>query len=100
MRVNRIQFDAIKLTWETVKISTAMLFSDRQLDEVEISQDIETGEIVFEPVIKLTPKDKLKIKLDKLEDQGRDFLEREEYILFQEVKELYEIFKNEYDRLK
>ena len=47
----------------------------------------------------ITPKDKIKEKLDALEVQGNKLLEQEKYELFIELKEIYEKYKQEYDRL-
>ena len=47
----------------------------------------------------VTPKDKIKEKLDALEIQGNKLLEQEKYELFIELKEIYEKYKQEYDRL-
>lgn len=47
----------------------------------------------------ITPKDKIKEKLDALEIQGNKLLEQEKYELFIELKEIYEKYKQEYDRL-
>jgi hypothetical protein len=37
--------------------------------------------------------------MDSIEDQGRKLLEQEKYELFAELKEIYEKYKQEYDRL-
>lgn len=37
--------------------------------------------------------------MDALEEQGRKLLNQEKYELFAELKEIYEKYKQEYDRL-
>ena len=47
----------------------------------------------------LTPKEQIKNKLNALEEQGNKLLAEEKYELFAELKEIYEKYKQEYDRL-
>ena len=37
--------------------------------------------------------------MDSIQEQGRKLLEEEKYELFAELKEIYEKYKQEYDRL-
>ena len=68
----------------------------------EVTEEVQQVEFMYDAfgnARTITPKDKLKEKLDALEIQGNKLLEQEKYELFIELKEIYEKYKQEYDRL-
>lgn len=106
MKVNKITFDKINARWNIMKMTSAYINAEKILIQQTAfdSSPIDATEISF--VMdefgnsrQLTPKELLKIKLDAFELQGTKLLEQEKYELFAELKELYEKYKQEYDRL-
>jgi len=106
MKVNKITFDKINARWNIMEMTAAYINAEKILTQQEtFDQDQDhTTEISF--VMddfgnsrQLTPKEVLKIKLDAFELQGAKLLKEEKYELFTELKELYEKYKQEYDRL-
>jgi len=106
MKANKITFDKINARWNIMKMTSAYINAEKILiQQSTFDQDQDnTTEISF--VMddfgnsrQLTPKEVLKIKLDAFELQGAKLLEEEKYELFAELKELYEKYKQEYDRL-
>jgi len=119
MKANRILFDKLKQQWDIIKMKAAYIEAEKTLiteaqQEVEWTGSLKTIE-VFDPMTpeefhqyqtdgfgnikNITPKDLIKQKMDALEKQGRKLLEEEKYELFAELKEIYEKYKQEYDRL-
>ena len=92
--------------------SSALLAEQHIMNNMALGVDITKASEVVEEVEQvkfmydgfgnartITPKDKIKEKLDALEIQGNKLLEQEKYELFIELKEIYEKYKQEYDRL-
>lgn len=88
--------------------SSALLAEQHIMNNMALGVNITGASEVAEEVIMydgfgnartITPKDKIKEKLDALEIQGNKLLEQEKYELFIELKEIYEKYKQEYDRL-
>jgi len=119
MKVNRMLFDKIKLQWDITKMKSAYIDAERTImAEVQQGHDL-TGSLkvieTFEPMTaeefhqyqtdgfgnikNITPKELIKQKMDSIQEQGRKLLEEEKYELFAELKEIYEKYKQEYDRL-
>jgi hypothetical protein len=113
MKVNKITFSQIKLKWEIQQMTSAYIHAEQHIikklaDGIDITgvsevteevQQIEFMYDAFGNAKTITPKDKIKEKLDALEIQGNKLLEQEKYELFIELKEIYEKYKQEYDRL-
>ena len=110
MKVNRIIFDEIKSQWDIVKMTSAYINAEKILihkasESVETFEPMDTEEFHsyqvdgFGNIKNLTPKDLIKQKMNALEEQGIKLLEEEKYELFTELKEIYEKYKQEYDRL-
>jgi len=106
MKANKITFDKINARWNIMKMTSAYINAEKILiQQSTFDQDQDnTTEISF--VMddfgnsrQLTPKEVLKIKLDAFELQAEKLLEQEKYELLIELKELYEKYKQEYDRL-
>ena len=106
MKANKITFDKINARWNIMKMTSAYINAEKILIQqtvldIETNNDTEISFIMddFGNSRQLTPKELLKIKLDAFELQGAKLLEEEKYELFVELKELYEKYKQEYDRL-
>jgi preprotein translocase subunit SecF len=122
MKVNKITFSQIQLAWHIQQMTSAYIHAEQHIikkladgiditgaSEVDIHpeipglleevQQVEFMYDAFGNARTVTPKDKLKEKLDALEIQGNKLLEQEKYELFIELKEIYEKYKQEYDRL-
>ena len=122
MKVNKITFSQIKLAWHIQQMTSAYIHAEQHIikklaDGIDITgasevdnhpeipglleevQQVEFTYDAFGNARTITPKDKLKEKLDALEIQGNKLLEQEKYELFIELKEIYEKYKQEYDRL-
>ena len=113
MKVNKITFSQIQLAWNIQQMTSAQIHAEQHIikklaDGIDITGASEVDEEVqqvefmydaFGNAKTITPKDKIKEKLDALEIQGNKLLEQEKYELFIELKEIYERYKQEYDRL-
>ena len=113
MKVNKITFSQIKLAWHIQQMTSAYIHAEQHIikklaDGIDITgaseideqaQQVEFMYDAFGNAKTITPKDKIKEKLDALEIQGNKLLEQEKYELFIELKEIYEQYKQEYDRL-
>ena len=118
MKANRTLFSKIQLAWEIRKMTTAYMDAEKYLiQEAANGNDITGMQVVqtFEPMTSeefhqyetdgfgniknITPKELIKQKMDAIEKQGRKLLNEEKYELFAELKEIYEKYKQEYDRL-
>lgn len=118
MKANRTLFSKIQLAWDIRKMTTAYIDAEKYLiQEAANGNDITGIQVVesFEPMTaeqfhqhetdgfgnirNITPKELIKQKMIAIEDQGRKLLEAEKYELFAELKEIYEKYKQEYDRL-
>jgi len=113
MKVNKITFSQIKLKWQIQQMTSAYIHAEQHIikkladgiditgasEVVEEVQQVEFMYDAFGNAKTITPKDKIKEKLDALEIQGNKLLEQEKYELFIELKEIYEKYKQEYDRL-
>jgi hypothetical protein len=101
------------MSWEMSKMTSSALLAEQHImNNMALGVDITKASEVVEEVEQvkfmydgfgnartITPKDKIKEKLDALEIQGNKLLEQEKYELFIELKEIYEKYKQEYDRL-
>jgi hypothetical protein len=101
------------MSWEMSKMTSSALLAEQHImNNMALGVDITKASKVVEEVEQvkfmydgfgnartITPKDKIKEKLDALEIQGNKLLEQEKYELFIELKEIYEKYKQEYDRL-
>jgi len=90
MKVNKITFSQIKLRWQIQQMTSAYIHAEQQIikklaDGIDITGANEIIQEVQQNAKTITPKDKL--------------LEQEKYELFIELKEIYEKYKQEYDRL-
>ncbi len=113
MKVNKITFSQIKLAWHIQQMTSAYIHAEQHIikklaDGIditgasEVTEEVQQVEFMYDAfgnAKTITPKDKLKEKLDALEIQGNKLLEQEKYELFIELKEIYEKYKQEYDRL-
>ena len=109
MKANRTLFSKIQLAWDIRKMTTAYIDAEKYLIQqtaignditgMQIVEDIEFIQDEFGNVRNLTLKELIKNKMNAIEDQGRKLLEAEKYELFTELKEIYEKYKQEYDRL-
>lgn len=113
MKVNKIAFSQIKLAWHIQQMTSAYIHAEQHIikklaDGIditgasEVAEEIQQVEFMYDGfgnAKAVTPKDKIKAKLDALEVQGHKLLEEEKYELFIELKEIYEKYKQEYDRL-
>ena len=112
MKANIIKFDRIKARWDIMKMTSAYIqaekvlinqsLSDQNIFNDEQYQNLSTTTFVMDQFgnsRQLSPKEILKAKLDAFEIQGAKLLEEEKYELFAELKEIYEKYKQEYDRL-
>ena len=59
----------------------------------------EFGNVRYEPTNPLSKKDMLGIQLEQLKEQHQKLLKEEKYELLQELKEIYDKVKKEYDNL-
>lgn len=118
MKVNRITFDRIKAQYEILKMRAAYIAAEKLIIEEQVKGNDITGVYTtasFDPMTpeefhkvatdgfgnirNITPKELIKQKMNALEEQGRKLLEQEKYELFAELKEIYDKYKQEYDRL-
>jgi len=113
MKVNKITFSQVKLAWHIQQMTSAYIHAEQHIikklaDGIditgasEVTEEVQQVEFMYDAfgnARTITPKDKLKEKLDALEIQGNKLLEQEKYELFIELKEIYEKYKQEYDRL-
>ena len=113
MKVNVITFDKLKAQWDIMKMTAAYIAAEHQI--IKQANDNQLGVQVFGPInaeelhnyeidgfgnIKHTSaKELIGEKLNKLEEQGRKLLAEEKYELFAELKQIYDKYKQEYDRL-
>lgn len=113
MKVNKITFSQIKLAWHIQQMTSAYIHAEQHIikklsDGIditgasEVAEEIQQVEFMYDAfgnAKTVTLKDKIKEKLDALEIQGHKLLEQEKYELFIELKEIYEKYKQEYDKL-
>ena len=105
MKVNRMLFDKIKAQWDITKMTSAYINAERILiHQANVSDNNDAEEIAFimdsfGNSRQLTQKELIKQKIEAIEEQGRQLLEEEKYELFAELKEIYEKYKQEYDKL-
>lgn len=117
MKVNRITFDRLKAQYEILKMRAAYIAAEKLIIQESANGNDITGMHInyFEPMTpeefhqyetdgfgnikNITPKELIKQKMDAIEKQGRKLLNEEKYELFAELKEIYEKYKQEYDRL-
>ena len=116
--INRITFDKLKAQFDILKMRSAYIAAERLIiEEGAKGNDITGMQVIqtFEPmspeefneyqvdgfgnIRHSSPKEVILNKMNALEEQGRKLLEEEKYELFIELKELYEKYKQEYDRL-
>ena len=118
MKENKITFDKIKAQWDILKMSSAYIKAEQHIIQEQANGNDITGAstlMQFDPMTpeefhktvtdgfsnirNVIPKELIKNKMDALEEQGRKLLNQEKYELFAELKEIYEKYKQEYDRL-
>ena len=113
MKVNKITFSQIQLAWHIQQMTSAYIHVEQHIikklaDGIditgasEVTEEVQQVEFMYDAfgnARTITPKDKIKEKLDALEIQGNKLLEQEKYELFIELKEINEKYKQEYDRL-
>ena len=118
MKENKITFDKIKAQWDILKMSSAYIKAEQHIIQEQANGNDITGAstlMQFDPMTpeefhkvatdgfgnirNITPKELIKQKMNALEKQGRKLLEQEKYELFAELKEIYDKYKQEYDRL-
>lgn len=113
MKVNIITFDRLKAQWDIMKMTAAYIAAEQQI--IKQANENQLGVQVFGPIsaeelhnyefdgfgnVKHnSAKEIIGKKLDKLEEQGRKLLAEEKYELFAELKQIYDKYKKEYDRL-
>ena len=123
MRANRTRFSKIKLEWELKKMMSAYIGAEQRIitestsgmadgiQAVAWTSDTTTPEQhyhfemdMFGNIRNVDDKEleinKLKDKLDSLEEQGRLALEREDYKSMAALKQTYDILFNKLMRLK
>ena len=115
--INRITFDKLKAKFEILKMRAAYIEAEKLLIQ-EASGTINASDmkiIEFPPMTaeefhqyqvdgfgNIRHKSPKEVILDKMNDiaaKANKYLEQEKYELVQELKELYERYKREYDRL-
>ena len=111
MKINRIQFDKIKMQWELLKNKSAIVAANRELDALYNVEDPISFQVnedgswnIMEsqephPVETLSPKQLKKRQIEEIEKAARELLEDEKYELLQEAYEIWNILKSEYDAL-
>lgn len=112
MKANRITFDKIKAQYDILKMRAAYISAEEYIvkqaangiditgmNTIEVISTEEFHTDGFGNMRMLTPKEQIKNKMDALEEQGNELLAEEKYELFAELKEIYEKYKQEYDRL-
>lgn len=118
MKANRITFDKVKAQWDILKMRAAYIAAERLIiQEAAEGNDITGLQVIqtFDPmnaeefhqyetdgfgnIKNLTPKDLIKQKMIAIQEQANKLLEQEKYELVAELKEIYEKYKQEYDRL-
>ena len=113
--VTRSRFTKIKLEWELKKMVSAYIAAEQQLiqqgaDGINMQYDHNKDEFIFEgdpfgnPAPQLTIKEQQIAKLEaqclEMEEAGRKLLEQENYELMDELKEIYELAKQQLKNLK
>ena len=115
--INRITFDKLKAKFEILKMRAAYIEAEKLLIQ-EASGTINASDMKiteFPPMTaeefhqyqvdgfgNIRHKSPKEVILDKMNDiaaKANKYLEQEKYELVQELKELYERYKREYDRL-
>ena len=113
MKVNRITFDKAKAQWNILCMTAAYIAAEHRIIEqakdqnwdVQVFGPMDSEQLhnfeydAFGNVKNNSAKELIGQKLDKLEQQGRKLLAQEKYELFIELKQIYEKYKQEYDRL-
>lgn len=119
--INRITFDKLKARFEILKMRAAYIEAEKLLiQEASDGNDLTgiTGVKVISEFPPMTaeefhqyqtdgfgnirnksPKEVILDKMNKIAADAQKYLEQEKYELVQELKELYERYKREYDRL-
>lgn len=116
--INRITFDKLRMQFDILKMRSAYIEAEKMIIQQAASgNDITGTQIIqsFEPmspeefdqyaidgfgnIRHKSPKEVILNKMNALEEQGRKLLKEEKYELFAELKEIYDRYKQEYDRL-
>ena len=116
--INRITFDKLKARFEILKMRAAYVEAEKLLiQEAADGNDLTGIKVIteFDPMTPeefheyqvdgfgnirhSSPKEVILKKMNKIAAQAEKYLEEEKYELLQELKELYDKYKSEYDRL-
>jgi hypothetical protein len=116
--INRITFDKVKEQYDILKMRAAYIAAERLIISQAAEGNDLTGMHIVESFEPMTPeefhkyetdgfgnirhKSPKEVILDKMNDialKANKYIEQEKYELVQELKELYEKYKQEYDRL-
>ena len=116
--INRITFDKLKAQYDILKMRAAYIAAEKLIiEETAKGNDITGMQVIqtFEPMTaeefhqyqtdgfgNIRHKSPKEVILDKMNDiaaKANKYLEQEKYELVQELKEIYEKYKQEYDRL-
>ena len=118
MKVNRIIFDKIKAQYDILKMRAAYIAAERFIISQAAEGNDLTGMQIIESFESMTPeefnefevdgfgnirnkspKEVILNKMNEIALKAEKYLEQEKYELVQELKEIYEKYKQEYDRL-
>ena len=116
--INRITFDKLKAQFEILKMRAAYIEAEKLLiQEAADGNDLTGVKVIteFDPMTAeefhqfqtdgfgnirhKSPKEVILDKMNKIAADAQKYLKQEKYELVQELKELYERYKREYDRL-
>ena len=109
MRVNKILFSKLRTQYEVLKMRSAYILAERdivtspeltgwepQTPEAHHYSDLEAG---LRHSLKDAEASKLLTKMERLEEQGREALENEDYEKMRLLKQVYDILKNKLNKL-
>lgn len=114
--INRSRFSKIKLQYEILKMRDAYIAAEQHIIQNSINgfangmdNDIVEERIMHDQFGNVTHKgmtvrdlqiEKLEQRANELEKAGKDFLEREEYLLYKKSKELWEKIQKQIQNLR
>ena len=114
--INRITFDKLKAQYEILKMRAAYIAAEKLIiEEAAKGNDLTNTIKIFEPMTAeefhqyqtdgfgnirhKSPKEVILDKMNDLAATANKYIKQAKYELVQELKELYERYKQEYDRL-
>lgn len=116
--INRITFDKLKAQFDILKMRSAYIAAEKLIiEETAKGNDITGMQIIqtFEPmspeefheyqvdgfgnIRHSSPKEVILKKMNDIALKAEKYLQEEKYELLQELKEIYDRYKQEYDRL-